>query len=304
MARPTWIGWSTGKDAAWVLERLLDDPEVEICGLLTTVDASTGRVPFQGTGRALLELQAAATGLDLHVVELPSQADDATWRQEMGRAFDAARAAGVEQIAWGDLNLTDLRTWREAALRPHGLRAVFPLWGEETGALAREMIAGGLQARITCVDPARLDEAWLGRPFDGAFLDALGDAVDPCGENGEFHTFVCAGPMLHDRIDVVCAPAHDERGFRVAEPVLAFPLDGTLDLHGIDPKEVGDLVDDWIDASRAAGLRHLRIVHGKGIGALRATVHARLRRRADVATFRPGGEGAGGWGATLVDLKP
>jgi len=303
MGIATWVSWSSGKDAAWTLNRLLDDDTVELRGLLTTIDSSTGRVPFQGTGRDLLELQAAATGLPLHVVELPGEVDDEVWRREVGRALDQAREDGVEQVAYGDLHLADLRAWREEFVQAHGLRAVFPLWGEDTRVLAQEMIEGGLEARISCVDAQKLDAELLGRPFDDAFLQALPDGVDWCGENGEFHSFVCAGPMLHDRFDVSFADPVEERGFQLAEPVLAFPLDGTLDLHGIDPKQVGDLVDDWIDASRAAGIRHLRIVHGKGVGALRETVHARLRRRKDVAGFRLGGSGEGGWGATLVELE-
>ena len=299
----TWISWSTGKDAAWVLNRLLDDDRTELCGLVTTVDSVTGRVPFQGTGRDLLELQAAATGLPLRVIEMPPDVSDDVWKQELGPVFQELRDDGVDRIAYGDLHLADLRAWREEALRPYGLEALFPLWGAEASGLALEMIDGGLEARISCVDPARVDEKWLGRVYDREFLAALPDDVDACGEKGEFHTFVCAGPMLHHRIDTAFAPAEDYRGFRVAEPGLKFPLGGTLDLHGIPPKEVGDLVDDWIDACRKEGLTRLRIVHGKGIGALRETVHARLRRRADIAGFRPGGEGGGGWGATLVDLK-
>jgi uncharacterized protein (TIGR00290 family) len=302
MAIPTSIAWSTGKDAAWTLEKLLDDPSVELRGLFTTIDREARRVPFQGAGRDLLEIQASATGLPLEVVELPPEADDRTYRSEVGRMLDIARESGIRQIAFGDLHLADLRKWREEFVRDHGLACVFPLWGLETAQLAREMVEAGLEAHLTCVDPVKIDEVWLGRPFDAEFLDALPAGIDPCGENGEFHTFVSGGPMLHERIEVAFADPVDERGFRVAEPVLGFPLDGTLDLHGVSPKEVGDLVDDWIDASRAAGLTRLRIVHGKGIGALRETVHARLRRRADVAGFRLGGEGGGGWGATLVDL--
>ena len=302
MAIPTWIAWSTGKDAAWVLEKLLDDSSVELRGLFTTIDGASRRVPFQGTGRDLLEIQASSTGLPLEIVELPPEADDQTYRREVGALLDRARAAGIEQIAFGDLYLADLRQWREDFVREHGMRCVFPLWGLDTAELARAMVDAGLEAHVTCIDPGKLDEQWLGRPFDTEFLDALPAGIDACGENGEFHTFVSAGPMLHDRIEVAFADPVDERGFRVAEPVLGFPLDGTLDLHGVSPKEVGDLVDDWIEASRAAGLTRLRIVHGKGIGALRETVHARLRRRADVAGFRLGGEGGGGWGATLVDL--
>lgn len=300
----TWLSWSTGKDAAWALQRLLDDDAVELCGLFTTVDAATQRVPFQGTGRALLELQAAATGLPLRVVDLPPEADDETWKGLVGGLLAEARDSGIEQVAYGDLHLADLRAWREAALEPLGLAAQFPLWAEDSAVLARQMLDGGLVARITGLDPTRVDPVWLGKPFDAAFLESLAPDVDPCGEYGEFHTFVCAGPMLHERFEIGCAEPVIERGFLVAEPVLSFPLDGTLDLHGINPREVGDLVDDWIDASRSAGLRQLRIVHGKGIGALRETVHARLRRRKDVASFRLGGEGGGGWGATVVELEP
>lgn len=303
MGTPTWVAWSSGKDAAWALERLLDDPAVELRGLFTTIDVESQRVPFQGTGRDLLDLQAAATGLPLSIVELPSGCDDETWRRETGRLFDELRNDGIEQVAFGDIHLAELREWREMVLNEHGLSAVFPLWGEDPGSLAREMIAGGLEARITCVDPRAVDPDWLGKAFDTGFLDSLPDTVDLCGERGEFHSFVVAGPMLHDRLDVSFADPIEDCGFLIAEPVLSFPLDGTLDLHGVDPKQVGHLVDDWIDASRAAGLTQLRIVHGKGIGALRETVHARLRRRADVAGFRLGGSGGGGWGATLVELK-
>jgi uncharacterized protein (TIGR00290 family) len=302
MGIPTWVSWSSGKDAAWMLECLLDDPAVELRGLFTTLDERSGRVPFQGTGRDLLEIQAAATGLPLQIVDLPPECDDRTWRSRVGELLDRACGEGIEAIAFGDLHLADLRAWREEFVVAHGLRASFPLWGRDTASLARAMLDAGLVAHVTCVDPSRIDEKWLGRPFDEEFLDALPEGVDPCGENGEFHTFVSAGPMFHDPLDVGFGQPFDERGFRLVEPVLEFPLDGTLDLHGVDPKEVGDLVDDWIDASRAAGLTHLRIVHGKGIGALRETVHARLRRRGDVAGFRLGGDGGGGWGATLVDL--
>lgn len=303
MPTPTWIAWSSGKDAAWVLETLLEDPAVELRGLFTTIDRETLRVPFQGTGRDLLEIQAAATGLPLEIVELPTHADDEAYRTAVGAMLDRARESGIEQVAFGDIHLADLRAWREEFVGAHGLRALFPLWGLDTAALARAMVEAGTVAHVTCIDPGKLGEEWLGQPFDRTFLEALGEGVDPCGENGEFHTFVSAGPMLHDTLDVTFAAPGDERGHRVVEPALAFPLDGVLDLHGISPKEVGDLVDDWIDASRAAGFTRLRIIHGKGIGALRETVHARLRRRADVAGFRLGGEGAGGWGATLVELE-
>jgi uncharacterized protein (TIGR00290 family) len=303
MGTPTWLGWSSGKDAAWVLDCLLDDSSVELRGLFSTINRETQRVPFQGAGRELLEIQAAATGLPLRVVELPPRPDDATYRREVGRVLEEARNRGIEQIAFGDIHLEDVRAWREDFLRERDLRGLFPLWGKDPSRLAREIIDSGVEAKITCVDPRVVEPAWLGRPYNREFLDAQAPDLDPCGEQGEFHTFVFAGPMLHDRLEVVCADPVVEDDFLVAEPVLGLPLDGTLDLHGIDPKQVGDLVDDWIDASRKEGILQLRIVHGKGIGALRETVHARLRRRADVTGFRLGGEDGGGWGATLVSLK-
>lgn len=301
---PIWLAWSSGKDAAWALETLLDDERFHVTGLFTTVDASTGRVPFQNTGRALLELQAAATGLPLCVMDLASQASNDDYDLAFASVVAAARSVGVSTFAYGDLHLDDVRTWREGSLARHGVAGFHPLWGRDTRALAHTMIDGGLEAVITCVDPEKVDPAWLGRSFDHAFLDALGADVDPCGENGEFHTFVHGGPMLVDGLDVGVGERFEDRGFLCVEPVVRLAIDGTLDLHGIPPRQVGDLVDDYLDEARARGVLQVRIVHGKGIGALRETVHARLRRREDVEHFALGGEGAGGWGATVVRLRP
>jgi len=301
---PVWLAWSSGKDAAWTLETLLDASDLQVVGLFTMLDEGTGRVPFQGTGRDLLELQAAATGLPLHAVELPSDASNDQYDLAFTSLVAAARGAGVSTFVYGDLFLTDLRDYREKLHVRHETTCRFPLWRADTGALARTMVDGGLEAIITCVDPTKIDPRWLGAPFDHAFLDALPADVDPCGENGEFHTFVNGGPMLIESIDVGVGEVFEERGFRCVEPVVRLEIDGTLDLHGIPPKQVGDLVDDYLDEARQQGVLQVRIVHGKGIGALRDTVHARLRRRGDVAHFALGGEGAGGWGATLVRLAP
>ncbi len=302
--RPLWLWWSSGKDAAWALEELLDDDAWHVTALVTTIDASTERIPFQNTGRALLELQASATGLPLHVVELPPSCPNDAYERAFAALAARARDEGVDAMAFGDLALDDVRVWREGLLRRHGMDAHFPLWGRDTTQLARTMIDGGLEAVITTVDPRRLDRAWLGRDFDHAFLDALPDDVDPCGENGEFHTFVHAGPMLIDRLEVAVGQPFEQGDFVGAEPVQSLHVDGELDLHTIPPKQVGDLVDDYLDTCRAQGVLQVRIVHGKGIGALRETVHARLRRRDDVLEFGLGGAGAGSWGATLVRLQP
>lgn len=304
MTRPVWLWWSGGKDAAWALHELLDDPTVHVTGLVTTVDAATGRVPLHGIGTELLELQAACTGIDLHRVEIPWPCPDLVYRETLQRIVATARAAGVGHFAFGDLHLQDVRAWREAAIGALGCATLFPLWQRPTAALARRMIDDGVRAMITCVDTRVVDARWLGRTFDHDFLDALPASVDPCGESGEFHTFVTAGPMLHEAFEVHFGPVREEGPLHWVEPVLAMPIDGCLDLHGVPPREVGDLVDDYLDACAERGLTQVRIVHGKGIGALRETVHARLRRRDDVRGFGPGGEGRGGWGATLVDLAP
>lgn len=303
-SRPTWLWWSTGKDAAWALEQLLDDERHHVTGLVTTVDATRGDVPLQGTGPGLLELQAAATGLPLHRIPLPSPCSNADYAEAVQDVAERAHEDEVEVMAFGDLHLADVRAWRDELFEGLGFDTHYPLWGADTADLARRMIEGGLRARVTCVDTRVLDESWLGRPFDLPFLEALPTGVDPCGENGEFHTFVHAGPMLHESFEIETGEVVREGGFAWVEPVVAFPVDGTLDLHGIAPAQVGDLVDDYLDACRDRGILQVRVVHGKGIGALRETVHARLRRRDDVAGFRPGGEGGGGWGATLVDLRP
>lgn len=304
MARPIWLWWSSGKDSAWALHELLDDPSVHVTGLVTTVDAETGRVPMQGTGADLLELQAASTGIEWQRFALPTPCPDQIYRDALRAIVARAREEKVTQMAFGDLHLADVRAWRDSAFAALGCTTLYPLWQRPTPALARHMIDEGLRAVITCVDTRVLEPRWLGRPFDHGFLDSLPRSVDPCGENGEFHTFVTAGPMLHDAFDVHCGPVQSDGCFCWVEPVLQMPIDGTLDLHGVPPREVGDLVDDYLDACRDRGITHLRIVHGKGIGALRETVHARLRRRDDVLGFGPGGEGRGSWGATLVDLAP
>lgn len=302
--RDVWLWWSSGKDAAWALEQLLEGASLRPSGLITTVDSVTGRVPMQGTGAELLALQAAATGLPLHQIAISPHASNEEYIRCVTEGLGAARDAGIRDLGFGDIHLEDVRRWREELFSGLGFECHFPLWGQDTRELARAMIDGGLRARVTGVDPARVDPGLLGRAYDMDFLAALDPSVDACGENGEFHTFVEAGPMLHDEFDVEVAAAEHAGEMLVAEPVLRLVLDGTLDLHGITPREVGDLVDDYLTACRAADVLDLRIVHGKGIGALRETVHARLRRRDDIVDFGLADAGGGSWGATLVTLRP
>jgi uncharacterized protein (TIGR00290 family) len=190
------VSWSSGKDSAWMLHELLSAGEVEVDGLLTTVAREDGRIPMHGVTGRLLALQAEAVGLPLREIPIPTPCPDDEWERAVGEALSAARRRGVTAVAFGDLFLQDIRDYRESRLVATGLAALFPLWGRPTEELARRMIAGGLAARITCVDSTQLDSSFAGRAFDAALLDDLPESVDRCGERGEFHTFVHAGPML------------------------------------------------------------------------------------------------------------
>ncbi len=218
MSRPkALVAWSSGKDSAWSLHEVLRAGELEVVGLLTTVTSEFGRVSMHAVREALLDAQAAALGLPCRKVRIPWPCPNDAYEREMAAAVAEARAAGVTRIVFGDLFLADIRAYREERLAGTGVAPVFPLWGRETALLAREMIAGGLVATLTCVDPRRLDRALAGRPFDAALLAALPAGVDPCGENGEFHTFVSAGPMFRAPLDVVGGEVVEREGFVFAD---------------------------------------------------------------------------------------
>lgn len=218
--RQVLLSWSSGKDCAWALHLLREDPGVEVVGLLTTVDAAAGRVAIHGTRLEIVEAQARAFGLPLHVVPLPWPCPNAVYEERMGRAVEEARARGVTHMAFGDLFLEDVRAYREAQLAGTGIAPLFPLWGAETGALARQMVEGGLEAVVTCVEISKVPVALAGRRFDRAFVDALPPGVDPCGENGEFHTCVVAGPMFREPIRVVVGKVEEEGGFALSDVAL------------------------------------------------------------------------------------
>jgi uncharacterized protein (TIGR00290 family) len=209
----TLLSWSTGKDSAWALHVLRQRPDVAVVGLVTTVNAAFDRVAMHGVRRSLLEAQAEAAGLPLHVLEIPHPCPNADYERIMGAFVAEQAAAGVAAMAFGDLFLQDIRRYRETKLAGTGIAPLFPLWGIDTGALAREMIAGGLQAHVTCVDPRKLPASFAGRRFDLALLADLPPGVDPCAENGEFHTFACAGPMFRSAIDVKTGEVVTRDGF-------------------------------------------------------------------------------------------
>lgn len=207
------VAWSSGKDAAWALHEARRSGDVEIVGLLTTVTAPFARVSMHAVREALLDRQAAALGLPCLKVRIPWPCPNESYEQEMARALEAARAEGVTEVVFGDLFLSDVRAYREAKLAGTGIAPRFPLWGRDTSTLAREMIAGGLRATLTCIDPRRLERALAGRAFDAALLDELPPGVDPCGENGEFHSFASAGPMFSAPIPVTPGEVVERDGF-------------------------------------------------------------------------------------------
>lgn len=192
------LAWSGGKDAAWALHVLRRRGEVDVVGLLTTITEGRERVSMQGIRVDVVRAQAAAAGLPLIGSRIPEGCDNARYEAAFAAALDEARARwpGIDAIAFGDLLLADIRAWREALCARLGWRARFPLFGADTAAIARDMIAGGLEAAVCCVDTQQLDARFAGRAFDAAFLADLPADVDPCGENGEFHTCVSAGPMF------------------------------------------------------------------------------------------------------------
>jgi uncharacterized protein (TIGR00290 family) len=196
------LSWSSGKDSAWALHVLRQRPDYEIVGLLTTLNSEFDRVAMHGTRRSVLEAQARAAGLPLWDVLLPWPCSNADYEARMREVCARAVSENISAVAFGDLFLEDVRAYRETQLRDTGLQPLFPLWQMPTAALAREMIAGGLRAKLSCVDTQQLSQDFVGRDFDERLLLDLPGEVDPCGERGEFHTCVYSGPMFNAPIDL------------------------------------------------------------------------------------------------------
>ena len=218
-----WMAWSSGKDSAWALHLAQQGNEFDVIGLLTTISDSYQRVSMHGVREELLRAQSDALGLPLHAVRIPTPCPNDTYEAAMRAALETARAEGVTHVVFGDLFLEDVRAYRETQLARVGMFGHFPLWGRETGALAREMIAGGLRAYLTCVDPRRVSRELAGRAFDGTLLSALPGGADPCGENGEFHTFAWDGPMFTAPIAVHVGETVERDGFVFTDLVRAVP---------------------------------------------------------------------------------
>jgi len=213
----TLLSWSSGKDSAWTLHTLRSDPRYDVVGLVTTINRAADRVAMHAVRTELLRRQAAVAGLPLRLIEIPSPCSNEEYEEAMEQCVADAVADAIDCFAFGDLFLEDVRAYREQKLAGTGIRPLFPIWGRDTSELAREMIASGLRARITCVDPRVISRDFAGRDFDAALLTALPSSADPCGERGEFHTFAYEGPMFREPIAIESGEIVERDGFVFAD---------------------------------------------------------------------------------------
>lgn len=210
------VSWSGGKDCAWALERLRGS-DVELVALLTTINERFDRVAMHGVRRELIEEQARSIGIPLWITPLPWPCSNERYEEVMGGVCRRAVEAGIDSVVFGDLFLEDIRAYRERMLAGTGLEPLFPVWQIPTAELAREMLARGLRARVACIDRRMLDRSFAGREYDASFLADLPAGVDPCGENGEFHSFVYDGPMFRYPITVERGEFHEDGNFTFAD---------------------------------------------------------------------------------------
>jgi uncharacterized protein (TIGR00290 family) len=213
------LSWSSGKDSAWALHLLSQRNDVRIAGLLTTFNSAADRVAMHAVRRSLVMAQAQRIGVPLWPVELPWPCSNAAYEEIMRKVTERAVAEGIEAVAFGDLFLEDVRAYRERQLEGTGLEPLFPVWKIPTRQLALEMIAAGVKAKLTCVDPSKLDRSFAGRDFDLELLQDLPEQIDPCGENGEFHSFVYEAPVFSAPIDVRVGEVVERDGFVFADVI-------------------------------------------------------------------------------------
>jgi uncharacterized protein (TIGR00290 family) len=215
------LSWSSGKDSAWALHLLSQRDDLRVAGLVTTFNRAANRVAMHAVRRSLVEAQAARTGFPLWPIELPWPCSNADYETIMRGVCTRALGEGIACFAFGDLFLQDIRAYRERQLDGAGLGLLFPVWGIPTRQLALDMIAAGVKAKITCVDPGKLDKFYVGCDFDREFIESLPEEVDPCGENGEFHTFVYDAPVFSHPIAVETGEIVERDGFVFADVITA-----------------------------------------------------------------------------------
>jgi uncharacterized protein (TIGR00290 family) len=217
MTIKTLLSWSTGKDSAWTLYTLRQNRKTEVVGLLTTINQVYERVAMHAVRLKLLQAQAEAAGLPLLLINIPYPCSNQEYEAAMYKAINQAKEQGVEEIAFGDLFLQDIRAYREAKMEGTGINPTFPIWGIDTKLLAKEIINSGLRAVVTCVDPKKLDRSFAGREYNQNFLNDLPEGIDPCGEHGEFHTFAYDGPMFKSPVLIEVGEIVERDGFIFAD---------------------------------------------------------------------------------------
>jgi len=211
------LSWSGGKDSSLALWQITRNRKYEVKTLLTTITEDYNRVSMHGVRRSLLHTQASSLGMPLEEVWIPRNASNEIYEQRMEEVLTKYKERGIKQVAFGDLFLQDIRTYREERLAQVGMRGVFPLWGRDTRELANEFIEAGFRAVVCCVDSRKLPGEFCGRDYDSAFLESIPATVDPCGENGEFHTFVFAGPIFRRAISITKGQVVLRDGFYFAD---------------------------------------------------------------------------------------
>lgn len=217
--KKAWLSWSSGKDSAWSLEVVRRQGEFDVKALLTTVNAEHQRVAMHAVRESLLRAQAERTSLPLVTVPIPNPCPNGAYEEAMAAAVRKARDTGITHIVFGDLFLEDIRRYREEKLAGTGITPVFPLWGLNTSQLAQDMVEGGLRALLTCIDPRKLDPSFAGRRFDAELLADLPMEIDPCGENGEFHTLAYEGPMFRSPLAIERGIVVERDGFVFADAI-------------------------------------------------------------------------------------
>ncbi len=217
MRKKTWLSWSSGKDSAWALHVLRQSDEYEVTGLYTTVNSAFNRVAMHAVRVALLQAQAQALNLPLYLIEIPHPCSDMQYAAVMADFINLARAEDVQCMAFGDLYLQDIRRYREERLQGTGMEAVFPLWELPTKALLQDMLSAGLRAMLTCVDPRVLPATFAGQELTLKLLEQFPDGIDPCGENGEFHTFAFDGPMFAQPLAITMGEVVERDGYIFAD---------------------------------------------------------------------------------------
>lgn len=217
MKKKALMSWSSGKDSAWALYRLQQDPDIEVVGLFCTVNQEFNRISMHGIRIELLQAQATSINLPLEIIEIPYPCSNVEYERIMGEFVERAKQNNIEHFAFGDLFLEDIRNYREEKLKDSGIIPIFPLWGIPTDQLAQEMIAQGLKTMIICIDSKRTPQEFVGQEFNEHFLETLPENIDPCGENGEFHTFVFDAPMFQQPIEIISGELFERDGFIYAD---------------------------------------------------------------------------------------